>query len=242
MQKPADNDSDLTELETSGACIAEKSNHLGDIFRLLDEDLFECIITDALASPAKGNLRSARQSLNSTIDSCKEIKIRGFSRASKAKPEILTRRISEQCFHNPRLLGAVLRVWQETRTPLRERVNHHLAEIPVTAEEIDFKNGVFRRVWKEDFWLSQVETLLERESEMEHADDTDPARLRHEVSLMLALSAGALPAYSGEVHAATIQSQDFLGLLHMLWGTPTAHSIWGDMTGFIDALGELHVA
>ena len=242
MQNPPDIGSDLAKPETPGPWFTEKSNPLEEIFRLLDEVLLEHIIIDALASSATGNLRSARQSLNSAIDSCKEIKVRGFSRASKAKPDILAREILEQCFQNPRLLGAVLRVWQEARTPLRERVANHLAKISVTAEGIDFKYGEFRYVWKEDFWHSQVDDLLEHDVETEHDDDTDPDELRFEVSLMLSLSAGALPAYPGEISAATIQSQVFLEILHMLWVAPTVHPFWGDMISFIGALGELHVA
>ena len=96
-------------------------------------------------------------------------------------------------------------------------------------------------MWKEDFWHSQIDDLLEHDVETEH-DDTGPYELRFEVSLLLSLSAGTLPVYPGEISAATIQSQVFLEILHILWVAPTVHPFWGDMISFIGALGELHVA
>ena len=72
---------ELANLEDFDVFVVEKFSPLEEIFRLLDQSRFEEIIAEALASPASGSLRSARQSLNSAIDACKEIKIRGFAPA-----------------------------------------------------------------------------------------------------------------------------------------------------------------
>ena len=206
-KKAVDIGAELSKIDNPNDRIAEKPNPLGEIFRLIEGKPLAEIIAEALASPAKGTLRSARQSLNSAIDGCKEIRIRGFPRgASKAKPEVLGGRIEEECHHNPRLLGAVLRVWRELRIPLRDRVNGHLAEIAVAANEIDLKDGVFTQVWEHEFWREQVDALREQEPEAERDGDPDLPGLRGETALMLALSAGALPAHPGEMHAAGIQS------------------------------------
>lgn len=237
--KLADIGAEPSKIDSPDDRIAEKPNPLEGIFRLIEDDPFAEIIAEALASQAKGPLRSARQSLNSAIDGCKEIRIRGFARASKAKPEVLAGKIEEECRRNPRLLGAVLRVWRELRMPLRDRVNGHLAENAVAANEIDLKDGVFTQVWEHEFWREQVDALQEQEPEAERDWDADLAGLRCETALMLALSASALPAYPGEMHAANIQSPDLLEFLNVLWRMPASDPIWQDMSGFTATLDEL---
>ncbi|MCY4358001.1 MAG: hypothetical protein OXD01_10840 [Gammaproteobacteria bacterium] len=219
--------------------VNRKQNHLHEIVRLLSPYDLEQLVAEVLATEAKGEYRNARMSIDSAIDSCKPIKIRGFSRASKAKPEVLIEPIMEYSLETPRLLGSLLRLWKELNAPLCGRIRRRLEGLGVPVEEVDFKNGLtFNYIWERELWESEVGILTEQETELLNSVDTESVTdtLRWSIPMMLGITAGTLPAHAGEGHAANIESEQLASLLNWLFSLPHLHPIWMEMHHFTHAL------
>lgn len=200
------------------------------------EEQLERIVLTALSCSGGGEAKSARQSLAAAIDCNPNIKIRGFSRASKAKPEQLVSQVLEECYESDsRLLGAVLRAWRSANAPLRTRVESHLAEIEVEPEGVDFKEASFPLLWEWRDWSSQVGAMLEAEGEARDFESAEAGGTR----LMLSLVSGAVPARPGEVVAAEIESPPLRDWLQMLWNAEILEKLGPDLGDFIKALTEI---
>ncbi|MYA36727.1 MAG: hypothetical protein F4030_09635 [Gammaproteobacteria bacterium] len=200
-----------------------------------DEQL-ESIVVKALECAGGGKTKSARQSLAAAIDGNRNIKIRGFAKASKAKPELLTARVLEECLGgDDRLLGAVLRTWRSANAPLRERVENHLAEIEVEPEGADFKNGVFPRVWVWSDWSREVGKLLDGQGKKRDVADAAAGEAR----LMLSLVSGAAPARPGEIAASEIESPLLQDFLQALWNSDLLEELGPGLGAFLDAVEEI---
>ncbi len=200
-----------------------------------DEQL-ERIVAVALECAGGGKAKSARQSLAAAIDGNRNIKIRGFAKASKAKPELLTAKVLEECFEgDSRLLGAVLHTWRSANATLSGRVENHLAEIEVEPEGADFKNGVFPRLWDWNDWSREVGKLLEGQGE-----ERDVAGVAAgEARLMLSLVSGAAPARPGEIAASEIESPLLRDFLQALWDSDLLEELGPGLGAFLDAVEEI---
>lgn len=200
------------------------------------EEQLESIVAKALECAGGGKANSARQSLAAAIDGNRNIKIRGFAKASKAKPELLTTQVLEECFDgDSRLLGAVLRAWRLVNAPLRERVENHLAEIEVEPEGANFKSGVFPRVWVWSDWSREVGKLLDGQGEKRDVAGAAAGEAR----LMLSLVSGAAPARPGEVAASEIESPLLQDFLRVLWNSDLLEELGSELGAFLDAVEEI---
>ena len=224
--------------------VTEKVNSLSEITRLIDPDKMEEIVAELLAVPVRGEHRNSRMNLDNAINGCREIRIRGFSKASKARPEILVRRVTECCIENSRLLISILRLWQEIRTSLSQSLSQQLQKLSVPGATLDLREACsFSYIWDQQLWDAQIKSFSQQLAGAESGDETDGQKTDPEIGLMLALVSGGIPAYPGEKEAASIKAEELQGILSWLYGlyhSSPFDPVWMDLDFFIDALSELN--
>ncbi len=231
------------EAGLSAVKIAPQQNSLLRALDLFNPEQFEQIVENILKTRRSGAVKSARQSLDAQIDACEYIKIKGVrpGKASKAPFAQLKLPIIEECvqYENDRLMGALLRVWQEGNTALRKTVKEYLDEAEIALNQVDFREAIYHGLWRPEDWEKHSRALLEKtadpKSDGEDISDLDAAETR----LMLSLVSGALPALPVEISAG--QFEDFLlsEFLVQLWKYSPSAPIWEEIDNFIEELGVL---
>ena len=182
----------------------------------MPEEYAEAVVRRALeyrtqASPA------ARNTLNKALDG--RVQVRGYRHASKAKPGQLENAVLAAVGQGAdRLSGAVLKVWQESHAPLRERVTNRLQAAGVATPGVDAELDCFRGKWRGDEYLRHYDHLLEAQDGVDEDD----------VTLMLCLTSGLLHT----VDPLPVESPRFQRWLEELAKLPTDAPEWGDVPAF----------
>ncbi len=230
-----DNPEDIT------AAIHSAEVPLYKVFRVVTDEQFERVVVEALAGGADGGTPGS-QSLCAVIDQCQEIAIKGFSRSSKAPPELLKTQVADECLcppGNDRLLGAVLRAWREAQEPLRAEVEEYLAQRGLETGQIDFKNGALSGLWEKDDWELHCKALAAPAPDADADPEDTLADHSLDTRLMLSLVANAVPALAGEIAGLDIESRILREHLEDFAHCGEMSKVWEEIDVFVDTLREL---
>ena len=155
--------------------------------------------------------QSAADQLESAINDL-GLGLPSYMNSYRAPKQLLIDPLAGVMTDNDRLLGAVLRVWVESRSELREVVGGCAESVGIPVEDPDFKGRCFRDYLPLVSW-NRALAKISRESKGELD--------RREVSLMLCMVTGRLPGVLGRAESAGVGSLadfPFEGLLPELQG------------------------
>ena len=199
------------------------------VFELMHPKFSEEVVERALRFRGKASAR-VRGSMENTLRSA--VKIRGYRDASKAQPQLLVGPVLEEIKQgHGRLAGAVLRVWDESQSALREIVTERLGHAGVSLAKPDYKASRFAATWPMDEWTMHREALA---SEHEQLDEDS-------VALMLCLVSGRAPVPELDEALCRIESEMFPAWTLQLLELPAESPEWLDIDPFTSAACEIAV-
>lgn len=182
----------------------------------MPEQYAEAVVRRALEYRMQAS-QFARNTLNKALDG--GVKVRGYRHASKAKQGQLENAVLSSLERgDDQLSGAVLKVWQESHAPLRERVTNHLQAVGVATPGVDAELGRFRGEWRDDDYSRHYDHLLE----------TQDGVVEDDLALMLCVTSGLLHA----VDPLAVASPRFQRWLEELAKLSVEAPDWQDVRAF----------
>ncbi len=178
-----------------------------EIFMLLSEGHDMAVVIDALAG-RNGVSEGARNELSNRI---RKLRIKGFRDANRAPHDRLVDTILDAITQGDhRLASAVLAIWMQTHSALRERAAAHLREQGI--DVADAPPVRFTSCWDTDEWLLERNRMLQ---------DSDGAYVdRDDAALMLSLVSGRFPG------PPPVESELFRTWIDTLWDLPASAPEW----------------
>lgn len=192
------------------------------IFILMDQPFAEAVVERAVKYRTQAS-PNAKKALTAALRT--GVKVKGFRDASRASPKQLApATLYKVDDGDERLAGALLKVWDESQSALRDLVAEQLASKDMPVLDANVKRRSFDMCWPREEWIASRDALLEAHPEL-NADD---------VALMQCLVSGRLPTPSGDADAPPIESPRFERWLDELERLPSNAIEWKDADAFAD--------
>ena len=193
---------------------------LSAVFILMEQSFAEAVVERAVKYRTKAS-PNAKKALTAALRT--GVKVKGFRDASRASPkQLVPATLYEVDNGDERLAGAVLKVWDESHSALRDLVAEALANKDLPVLDVNVKRRSFDMCWQRDDWIALRDALLGAHPEL-NADD---------VALMLCLASGRLPSPSEGMDEPAIESPRFERWLDELERLPNNAVEWQDADAF----------
>ena len=205
------------------------------VLEWMGEDYLPTVIRHALESRSKVS-NSAKQAIDVAIRKS-NLRVPSFrpQAAHRAPAAQLQSPVLMNLPYSNELSGALLQVWVESQSEVREIVKQRLQDAGQPAEGVDFKGTFFHDDWTPDEWNAERDAILQEHG---HLDRNDVGLMLWCVSGKITLPVGNFVRDAGMSEGST-DAVDFAHWRGLLSALPPDHAQWNMAADFAAELDKI---